>query len=52
MGRPKLYATPEERVLAARSYQAKYYAKYVIYASRIDRSLNVQKSSGHQQEAL
>ncbi|KAG6370581.1 hypothetical protein JVT61DRAFT_11378 [Boletus reticuloceps] len=27
MGRPKLYTTPEERVLAARSYQAKYYAK-------------------------
>ncbi|KAF8834860.1 hypothetical protein BDN67DRAFT_985014 [Paxillus ammoniavirescens] len=26
MGRPKLYKTPEERVLAARSYRAKYYA--------------------------
>ncbi|KAF8120429.1 hypothetical protein EV363DRAFT_1156167 [Boletus edulis] len=26
MGRPKLYTTPEERVLAARLYRAKYYA--------------------------
>ena len=29
MGQPKLYAMPEERVLAARSYHAKYYKTYV-----------------------
>ncbi|KAF8415323.1 hypothetical protein L210DRAFT_3657622 [Boletus edulis BED1] len=28
MGRPKLYKTPEERVLAARAYRAKYYASH------------------------
>ncbi|KIJ06658.1 hypothetical protein PAXINDRAFT_20147 [Paxillus involutus ATCC 200175] len=28
MGRPKLYKTPEERVLAARSYRSKYYESH------------------------
>ncbi|KAF8131970.1 hypothetical protein EV363DRAFT_1164363 [Boletus edulis] len=31
MGRPKLYKTPEERVLAARSYRAKYYERLVVF---------------------
>lgn len=30
MGHPKLYVSPEEKVLAARRYRAKYYAKYVL----------------------
>ncbi|KAH7917832.1 hypothetical protein BV22DRAFT_1135086 [Leucogyrophana mollusca] len=28
MGRPKLHKTPEEKVLAARAYRAKYYERH------------------------